>query len=86
MSICRKCVFWGDGTGKGCGNYDAGAVNYCEHKLIAGHQACSSSAYDDDEISKVIVDSPNVSVQRILTRWNFGCNLHKSAFDLIKEA
>lgn len=72
---CDKCEFWGDGDGTGY-HYDAGNVNYCKHKLIFGRQHPSSSSYNSDEISKVIVDGSDTE-HHIMTRYNFGCVLFK---------
>ena len=73
---CYKCKFWGDGDGKGF-PYDAGAVNYCQHKLITGMQHPSSAAYSDDAISKVMVDGGTDVAHTVMTRRNFGCVLHE---------
>jgi hypothetical protein len=70
---CSKCKFWGDGDGTGY-HYDAGNVNYCNHKLISGRQHPSSASYDDNCISKVIVDGSDKE-HHIMTRYNFGCVL-----------
>jgi hypothetical protein len=70
---CIDCKLWGEGTGGGF-NYDAGSVNYCNHRLISGRQHPSSASYDDNCISKVIVDGSDKE-HKILTRWNFGCVL-----------
>lgn len=72
---CDKCKFWGDGNGTGM-HYDAGNVNYCKHNLISGRQHPSAASYNDEYISKVIVDGSDTE-HNILTRYNFGCVLFK---------
>ena len=73
---CRKCCHWGNGDGTGY-HYDAGNVNYCQHHLISGMQHPSSSSYNQNDISKLIVNGGDGKVYEIMTRWNFGCVLFK---------
>lgn len=68
---CGHCKYWGDGDGKGS-PYDAGHVNYCNHRQIAGNQHPSYGACGDP-VSMVIADG--VEKQYIQTRITFGCIL-----------
>jgi hypothetical protein len=70
---CNTCQFWGEGSGTGF-HYDAGNVNYCKHPQIDGMQHPSRGACGEPT---TMVYSEGTDCQNILTRWNFGCVLHK---------
>ena len=72
MKICQKCKYWGDGDGTGI-PYDAGHVNYCKQPQIDGEQH-PSIRYGREPASMVMTEH---ETQHIMTRWNFGCVLHK---------
>lgn len=68
---CGHCKYWGEGDGKG-NPYDAGHVNYCNHRQISGNQHPSYGACGDP-VSMVI--AYGIEIQYIQTRITFGCIL-----------
>lgn len=68
---CYDCAHWGDGDGTGL-PYDAGHMNYCNQKQVAGNQHPSYGACG--EPMTMIYDG-HTGEQSIMTRGVFGCVL-----------
>lgn len=81
---CSKCKFWGDGDGTG-NPYDAGHMNYCNHRQISGIQHPAFGACGDLTTMVYVTyrntktgNWANAEEQKLETRWNFGCILFES--------
>jgi hypothetical protein len=80
MITCQECRHWGSSDGKGF-HYDAGYMNYCNQPQMSGSQHPSYGACGEPT-SMVCTGEQE---QQLMTRWNFGCVLGETVFNILEK-